>query len=131
MSTVATSRSTNNETMGLRKNVAALTFLRKVTVGKLRSQHIKKVIVSFFSQKRVQLLPKTIAFKSCWLYTAQCNLARYMFSILLKNGIQIQTLESGTKRLRQPADTEIGSNCTVFPSVSYADKFMSFFPNFN
>lgn len=62
MSTVATSRSTNNETMGLHKNVAALTFLRKVTVRKLRSQHIKKVIVSFFSQKRVQLLP--IAFKS-------------------------------------------------------------------
>lgn len=62
MSTVATSRSTNNETMGLRKNVAALTFLRKVTVRKLRSQHIKKAIVSFFSQKRVQLLP--IAFKS-------------------------------------------------------------------
>lgn len=89
MSTVATSRSPNNETMGLRKNVAALTFLRKVTVRKLRSQHIKKAIVSFFSQKRIQLLPKTIAFKSCWLYTAQCNLARYMFSILLKNGIQI------------------------------------------
>ena len=93
MSTVATSRSTNNETMGLRKNVAALTFLRKVTVRKLRSQHIKKVIVSFFSQKRVQLLPKKIAFKSCWLYTAQCNLARYMFSILLKNGIQISYLQ--------------------------------------
>lgn len=95
MSTIATSRSTNNETMDCVKMLQPSRFLRKVTVRKLRSQHIKKVMVSFFSQKRVQLLPKTIAFKSCWLYTAQCNLARYMFSILLKNGIQISYYPQG------------------------------------